>query len=270
MVIHSFPVVEKAYAKVNLYLDVLRKREDGYHDIVGLFQTIDLHDVLIIHYLDKPGISVESDVQIVGKNLVEKAYEVFSKYYKVDFGLHVILKKRIPIGGGLGGGSTDAAALLRFFSRIYHVPKDDLIQIASEVGSDVPFLLFGGTAIVEGKGEKITWLEPISGYAVNLHCPGVTVSTKEAYSMLSIELFAKGPKPVEHLYEAYLKRDFEKIKNMSYNIFENVVALHYPQIKQEIENAWNEKPIVAMLTGSGSCVFAVHDESIGMYKFCVI
>ncbi len=267
MVIHSFSGIEKAYAKLNLYLDVIRKREDGYHDIIGLFQTVELYDELIITLLDRPGVIIESDVRIDGKNLIEKAYEVFSKYYDVCFGLKVVLKKRVPIGGGLGGGSADAAAILRFLAKHLAVPKNDLIQIAMQVGSDVPFLIFGGTAIVEGKGEKLTLLEPITNYSVNIFCPDLSISTRNAYLQLSENDFSKGPKPVQELYEAYKKRDFSKVKVMSYNVFEKHIAPQHEKIVKALERAWQENPIVAMMTGSGSCVFSVHEGRKASYVF---
>ncbi len=267
MVIHNLSGVEKAYAKINLYLDVIGKRSDGYHDILGLFQTVNLFDEVDIQLVDQPGVSVVSNVKIEGKNLVVKAYEIFSKHYKPDFGISVRLNKKIPIGGGLGGGSSDAAAVLRFLARVCNIPKTELTTIAIEVGSDVPFLILGGTAIVEGKGDKLTFLEPISGYSVNLFCPNVSISTKEAYSSLSTQDFLKGPKPVAKLYEAYIQRDFQKIRSLSYNIFEKVMVSKHAEIAELIKKAWQEKPVVAMMTGSGSCVFAVHGDERAAYKF---
>ncbi len=259
---------EKAYAKLNLYLDVIAKRPDGYHDIVGLFQTIDLHDELSFFETEKAGeIAVECDVLIDGQNLVEKAYRTFCKYYPVDFGLKVILKKRIPIGSGLGGGSSDAAATLRFLARRLKIPIQDLLQIASEVGSDVPFLLFGGTAIVEGKGEMITPLEPISGYTVGLFCPSVSVSTALAYRMIKNEDFNRGPKPIEKLYEAYLARDLGAIRTLSYNVFQKLICDAYEEIGRALSKAWETNPIVAQLTGTGSCIFAIYERD-GHYTFC--
>lgn len=259
---------EKAYAKLNLYLDVIAKRPDGYHDILGLFQTISLHDELFFFETERVGeIVIECDVPIEGQNLVEKAYRKFIQHYPVEFGLKVLLKKRIPIGSGLGGGSSDAAATLRFLGRKLNIPNQDLLQIASEVGSDVPFLLFGGTAIVEGKGERITLFEPISGYTVELFCPSVSVSTALTYRMLKDEDFNRGPKPIEKLYEAYLTRDLGAIRALSYNVFQKLVCDTYEEIRRTLSKAWKTNPIVAQLTGTGSCVFAIHERD-DRYVFC--
>ncbi|HBT38691.1 MAG: 4-diphosphocytidyl-2-C-methyl-D-erythritol kinase [Thermotoga sp. 50_1627] len=259
---------EKAHAKLNLYLDVVGKRPDGYHDIVGLFQTIELYDELFFIQTEKTGqIVVESNISITGENLVEKAYRTFRKFYPVDFGLRVILKKRIPVGSGLGGGSSDAAATLRFLAQTCRISHPDLLEIAAEVGSDVPFFLVGGTAIVEGKGEKITPLPRICGYTVDLFCPGVNVSTAKAYSMLKETDFKKGPGPIERLYEAYMKREHGVIRRMSYNVFQAIVCEVYPEIKTALAQAWSTDPIVAQLTGTGCCVFALHEQA-GRYSFC--
>jgi len=259
---------EKAYAKLNLYLDVVGKRSDGYHDIVGLFQTIDMYDELFFIQTEDVGqIVVESNVPIEGQNLVERAFRKFKEFYPVDFGLKVVLKKRIPMGSGLGGASSDAAATLRFLAQRCGIPHSDILEIAAEVGSDVPFFLIGGTAIVEGKGEKVTPLPQISGYTVDLFCPGVSVSTAKAYSMLKETDFKKGPRPIERLYEAYVKHEHEVILRMSYNVFQTIVCEVYPEIKTALAQAWSTDPIVAQLTGTGCCVFALREHS-GLYSFC--
>lgn len=267
MVILDCVETERAYAKVNLYLDVVSKRDDGYHNIVGLFQTIDLHDLIEFRTTDEAGqIKIQSDMKIEGTNLIEKAFRICSEYYRMDFGIEVKLFKRIPIGSGLGGGSSDAAATLRFLSKIIHIPQDILFQIAAKVGSDVPFLLKGGTAIVEGKGEKITFLESITNYTVNLFCPKINISTKMMYQKLSKERYGRGPKPVERLYEAYKNMDVDRIRSFSYNVFQDILCGEYPEIKRNLDMAWKENPIAALMTGTGSCVFSVHDTR-GMHKF---
>lgn len=267
MVIPDFVETERAYAKVNLYLDVLSKRKDGYHDIIGLFQTIDLYDSIEFRIIDEPEqIRIQSSVKIDGTNLIEKAFRTVSEYYKMDFGLEVRLLKNIPVGSGLGGGSSDAAATIRFLSKILAIPQDVALQIAEKVGSDVPFLLKGGTAIVEGKGEKITFLEPITDYTVNLFCPNISISTKLMYQKLNREMFGIGPKPVERLYQAYRLMDVQTIRSFSYNVFQNIACSEYSQVKNSLDMAWMEDPITAMMTGTGSCVFGVHLKK-GRYRF---
>ncbi|WP_052465343.1 4-(cytidine 5'-diphospho)-2-C-methyl-D-erythritol kinase [Thermotoga profunda] len=267
MVILNYIETERAYAKVNLYLDILSKRADGYHDIVGLFQTIGLFDLIEFRIVDEPSqIRIYSNVKIEDTNLIEKAFKIVCQYYKIDFGLEVKLFKNIPIGSGLGGGSSDAAATLRFLSKVLDIPKDMIFQIATKVGSDVPFFLEGGTAIVEGKGEKITPLEPITNYTVNLYCPEISISTKAMYQKITKDMFDKGPKPVEKLYEAYRSMDVETIRFYSYNVFQDIVCAEYSEVKKNIDLAWKQNPITAMMSGTGSCVFGVHFKE-GKYKF---
>lgn len=267
MVILNRVEIERAYAKVNLYLDVISKRDDGYHDIIGLFQTIDLCDLIEFRVTDKPGqISIQSNAKIEGMNLIEKAFRIVSEYYRINFGLEVKLFKKIPIGSGLGGGSSDAAATLRFLSKITNIPEDIIFQIAQRVGSDVPFLIKGGTALVEGRGEKLTFLEPVTNYTVNLFCPMINISTKIMYQKLTKEKYDKGPKPVEKLYEAYRSMDVETIRSFSYNVFQDIACIEYAEIKKNLDKAWKENPITAMMTGTGSCVFSVYGVG-GKHKF---
>ncbi|HOJ89186.1 MAG TPA: 4-(cytidine 5'-diphospho)-2-C-methyl-D-erythritol kinase [Pseudothermotoga sp.] len=267
MVIPHLVETERAYAKVNLYLDVLSKRDDGYHNIVGLFQTIDLYDLIEFHMTDEPGkITIQTHANIMGMNLIEKAYRIASEYYKIDFGLKVRLFKNIPMGSGLGGGSADAAATIRFLARILNMSDEAMMQIAERVGSDVPFLLRGGTALVEGKGEKITFLEPITGYSLNLFCSQVSISTALMYQKLTEDMYNKGPKPVEELYEAYRIADLHGVRSLSYNIFQKMVCAEHAEVKNNLDKAWTENPIIAMMTGTGSCVFSVHRTG-GRYKF---
>lgn len=267
MVISDYFEIERAYAKLNLYLDVLSKRPDGYHNITGLFQTIDLHDELEISQIDKRGeVRIETNIEIQGTNLIEKAFRTVEKFYNVGFGIKVRLKKNIPMGSGLGGGSSDAAAVLRFLGRKLKISIKDLLILAAEVGSDVPFLIVGGTAIVEGRGEKVTFLSPINDYRVDLFCPTISVSTKFAYQMIHESTYAKKPDFALKLYEAYLKRDHNQIKALSYNVFQEIMTSKYPQIQDALDKAQRCNPIVAMMTGSGSCIFAVQADK-GKYRF---
>lgn len=263
MVISNVPRIEKAYAKLNLYLDVLRLRDDNYHDIIGLFQTINLCDLISFEKLPaNEGIKVICDVPISGRNIVEKAFYVFCENIeRVDFGLRVTIFKRIPIGAGLGGGSSDAAATLRYLAVETGHSFDEVFNIAHLVGSDVPFLIFGGTAVVTKKGESVHFLEPLQNYEVKLISPpGVRISTKEAYSKLTRSDFAKGPGTPYELYRAYRKRDFSAIRKLSYNVFQEKITDTYPAVAEALALMKRKKPIVHMMTGTGSTVFSVFDR----------
>jgi ADP-ribose pyrophosphatase YjhB (NUDIX family) len=151
-------VTLKCPAKVNLFLQVGRKREDGYHEILTIFQTIDLYDELIL----RPGVSTsffksDTDLAWNSSNTLYKAFKAVEKHLGKELALEMELKKKIPTGGGLGGGSSDAAALLRYLGETFHIEREAIFEIACSIGSDVPFFLRGGTAIGTGRGEVLTF-----------------------------------------------------------------------------------------------------------------
>jgi len=175
--------------------------------------------------------------------------------------LRVTIFKRIPIGAGLGGGSSDAAATLRYLAVETGHSFDEVFNIAHLVGSDVPFLIFGGTAVVTKRGENVHFLKSIQDYGVVLISPpGVHIPTKEAYSKLTHSDFAKGPGTPYELYHAYMKRDFSAIRELSYNVFQEKITITYPAVAEALALMKREKPIVHMMTGTGSTVFGVFDR----------
>lgn len=259
----SFEILSPA--KLNLYFDVIGKREDGYHEIVGLFQTISMFDRMWVTFT-KEGIIIESNVYIEN-NIIEMTYSMFKKTTGKDFGVKVKLEKRIPIGAGLGGGSSNAGAFLRFLGRYFDIPEDELLFIAKNVGSDVPFFLYGGTAIVRGRGDIVEPLKTIEGYSVDVAFPGFSISTASMYDLLKKEDWKKGMGDPYELYEAFLKRDIPRIKELSYNVFQNLVFQRYPDVKETYELLRSRDPIVTMVTGTGSSVFALFEGDIGTYRF---
>ncbi|MDK2885985.1 MAG: 4-diphosphocytidyl-2-C-methyl-D-erythritol kinase [Thermosipho sp. (in: thermotogales)] len=256
--------VLRAYAKINLFLDVLGKREDGYHEIISLFQNISLYDRLIISKIDN-GIEIKSNINLPN-NILYKVWEIFRNKIKTpNYGFKIELEKNIPIEAGLGGGSSDAAAFIKFLGDEFNVPKEQLILLAAEVGSDVPFFLEGGTAIIKGRGEIIEKLLPIKGYKVKILSMNKGVSTKSAYEMLKPSLFGKAKCNVYKLYEAYQLRDLKDIQNCTYNIFEKVLLPIRSDIVSAIKKLKKEC-IVAAMTGSGSAVYGITLEN-GDYEF---
>ncbi len=252
-------------AKLNLFLDITSKRKDGYHEIVGLFQTISMFDRMWVTFT-KEGIIIESNVYIKN-NVIEMVYNNFRKITGKDFGVRIKLEKRIPIGAGLGGGSSNAGAFLKFLGKCFDVPEDELLFIAKNIGSDVPFFLFGGTAIVKGKGDIVEPLKTIEGYSVDVAFPGFSISTAFMYEFLKEEDWRKGPGDPYELYEAFLRKDVSKIKELSYNIFQNLVFRKYPEVKEVYKLLRSRNPIVSMVTGTGSSVFALFEGDIGTYRF---
>ena len=162
--------VFKTYAKINLFLDVIGDRDDGYHNIVSLFQNISLYDLMNIEII-RSGLKIESNVNIED-NILDRVYENYCrKFGEPDVGFKIALTKHIPIGGGFGGGSSNAAAFIDFLCKTGGRDKSVRYKIASEIGSDVPFFLDGGTAFVKGRGEMIEKLNPIKGYYATIRMP---------------------------------------------------------------------------------------------------
>lgn len=247
----------KAYAKVNLFLDVVDKRNDGYHDILTLFQSIPLYDEIEIDFSKKEVFSSNPILDFPWeKNLIKKAIDIFKKLTGYKFNLKIHLNKKLPQGGGIGGGSADAAAVLKFLKEHYKLSNSDIVEIGAKVGGDVPFLIFGGTALAEGIGDKLTFLEPL-----NLHFefifPGIHISTPEMYK--EIDNNWNNIKRVGNpynLYNALKKHDIIKIKENSFNIFEQVVFPKYPKLK-EFKKNMAKNSIISLMSGSGSTIFAI-------------
>ncbi|OOC45010.1 4-(cytidine 5'-diphospho)-2-C-methyl-D-erythritol kinase [Thermosipho sp. 1074] len=259
----SSGAIVRSYAKINLFLDVIKKRSDGYHEILSLFQNISLYDRLIITKIDR-GLEIKSNVDIEN-NILYKTWDIFcSKFKEPEFGLRITLEKNIPMQAGLGGGSSNAAALLFYLSDQMGIHKNQILNIASEIGSDVPFFLFGGTAIVKGKGEIIEPLDPLTGYKVNIITSN-GISTKKAYQSLNPTLFGKAPCSPYILYEAYKNRNITEIKRCTYNIFEKIVTKANKEISQNLKKL-KKASLISALTGSGSAVYGISFKE-GEFKF---
>ncbi|WGS65539.1 4-(cytidine 5'-diphospho)-2-C-methyl-D-erythritol kinase [Marinitoga aeolica] len=247
----------KAYAKVNLFLDVVNKRDDGYHDILTLFNSIPLYDEIDVEFSEKEIFTSTPKLDFPWENnLIKKAIDTFKKLTGYNFNLKIHLNKKLPQGGGIGGGSADAAVILRFLKEHYKISNSDIIEIGSKVGGDVPFLIFGGTAIAEGIGDKLTFLEPLN-LDFEFKFPGIHVSTPEMYKEID-----NNWNNLKHLgnpmilYEAYKEGNIEKIRKNSFNIFEQVVFLKYPKLKN-IKEEMLKNSIVSLMSGSGSTIFSV-------------
>ncbi|SHN51240.1 4-(cytidine 5'-diphospho)-2-C-methyl-D-erythritol kinase [Fervidobacterium gondwanense] len=247
----------RTYAKVNLCLDIIRKRSNGYHEISSLFQNISLADKMEIIISNGDGnIQIDSNMHIEDNIL----YKIWRLLGDKDHDVKVRLEKKIPMGAGLGGGSSNAAGFLKALEYVGVITKDDAYQLAKAVGSDVPFFLYGGTANVAGRGEIIEPLEPLPSFKIDIFYPGYSISTKEAYGNLRSEWFNLAPMGPLELYRAYLENDCEKIKKGTYNIFERVIP---NDLLSKIEKLKLEFP--AALTGSGSAYFCI--SSNGKYHF---
>ncbi len=253
---------EPAYAKINLTLDVLGKREDGYHDLQSVMQTISLRDDIEIDIgTGKPWCLQCSDEGIPcdETNLAWKAAKVFFEELKLDpEGLEIRITKRIPSQAGLGGGSADAAAVLRALNRHYHSPLSilALAELGSIVGSDVPFCVLCGTAMVEGRGERLRKLPDMPDCVFVVCKPDFSVSTPELYKKLDQTAIARHPNNMA-MESALLSGDLTRVAQEVYNVFDPVVTADHLELNY-IKSVCNSYGAVnQQMTGSGSAIFAI-------------
>lgn len=258
----STTLYEGAFAKINLTLDVLNKRPDGYHDIRSVMQTISIRDDIELILGTGEGWKVECDKEGIPtdeRNLAWKAAEVFCQELNKELhGLTIRITKRIPSQAGLGGGSADAAAVLRALNRHFQYPLSvlALAELGAKVGSDVPFCVMGGTALVEGRGEKLRKLPDLPETFFVVCKPDFSVSTPELYKKLDQTTIARRP---DHkaLESALYEGDQSKIAANLLNVFEPVVCADHLEMNyiKSILNSYGA--IGYAMTGSGSAVYAL-------------
>ena len=188
----------RAMAKINLGLDVIRKREDGYHEVRMIMQTIRMYDVLDIRKKQNPGISLSTNLPYVPsdeRNLVYKAAKLLMDEFDIKEGLSMRLSKSIPVAAGMAGGSSDAAAAFVGVNRLFRLglSQEELMERAVRIGADVPYCIMRGTALAEGIGEKLTPLSAMPEGYVLIGKPGINVSTKTAYENLKLDAVEKRP-----------------------------------------------------------------------------
>ncbi len=240
----------KAHAKINLFLDVLGRRDDGYHDIVTVMHTIGLHDTVYIRPASR-GIRVDMTNMPEEINLAYKA-ACLLRGDRTGLGAYIRIKKHIPIGSGMGGGSSDAARVLVGLNRLWHLGKTgrQLEGIAAEVGSDVPFFIEGGMALAEGRGEVITALRPISVDLLIIK-PKASISTKKIYGMLDGMEYSHGD--IGSFLDNYLSLDTSDMVN----VLETAAFKVLPSIGDIKRDLVERGAAAAMMTGSGSAVFGI-------------
>ena len=256
---------EGAFAKINLTLDVLGKRPDGYHDLKSVMQTISIRDDVEIDvdtgkpwalFCDKEGVPTDE------RNLAWKAAKVFFEQTKLQTtGIEIRITKRIPMEAGLGGGSADAGAVLRALNEHYGNPLSilALAELGSMVGSDVPFCTLCGTAMVEGRGEKLRKLPDMPDCCFVVCKPDFSSSTPELYRKIDEVAIAKRPNH-QAMESALLAGDLGKVAENIYNVFDPVVTKDHLELNY-IKSIFNSYGSVAQqMTGSGSAVFAVVPE----------
>ena len=255
----------KAYGKVNISLDVVGKREDGYHLLSMIMQNIDLYDEIEVEK-QECGIILEcnkSYVPVDNRNLAYKAAEIFKERYDIVDGVKINIEKNIPVSAGLAGGSTDAAAVLKVMNKLFNVnaTEEELMELGLKLGADIPYCIHGGTALCEGIGEIITPIKPFRDKIVVLVKPAFGVSTKEVYKNFNLEKVKQHPKTAE-IINAIENDDLNFVASNMKNLLENVTLRKHKiliKIKEEM-NACGA--INSMMSGSGTTVFAFFDDML--------
>ena len=251
----------KSYAKVNLGLKILDRLPDNYHSIFTIMQEIDLYDTIQIQKNNSGNITIECDGSIKvpndGNNLCIKAAKLIFKNYQVNNGIDISLTKNIPVGAGLGGGSSNGAAILCELNRMFelNISNQHLHDLAFELGCDIPFFINGGIQISEGKGEKLTKLDlDLTEYFILLIHPTFNVSTKWAYSFFKNNLVDN--------FECDKFRSFQD--NLDWelfeNDFENIIKSTYPEVVEIRKILESKSSLFVSLSGSGSTMFGVFKD----------
>ena len=257
-------MIVPAYAKLNLTLDILRKREDGYHDLQMVMQSIDLADTLTVTPAEGAGkmSTTLSYLPADGRNLAQMAARAFREHTGTGPEVDVFIEKRIPVCAGMAGGSSDGAAVLRAMNTLsgVNLPLTELAMIGAQVGSDVPYCVLGGTALAEGRGEILTPLPPLPACHVVVCKPAFPISTPQLFSRVDVRRITNRP-DTAGLMDALAAGDLNGVARRMYNVFEDVLE---PRRRHEIDAI---KAVLidcgalgATMTGSGPTVFGLFDD----------
>lgn len=260
----------KALAKINLGLDVTGTREDGYHLVRMIMQTVDLFDWVTIKKSDGSDIALETNLNFLPTDEHNIAYQA-AKLLKQDFsqigGVDIRIHKCIPVAAGMAGGSTDAAAVLYGINKLYHlgIPMQRLMEYGLKLGADVPFCLFRGTALAEGIGERLTRLAPMPDCSILIAKPPMSVSTRLVYQ--SLDALREPPHPpVDAQIRDLEAQDLRALVMHMGNVLEHVTVPMHPQIEQIKEMMRAQGALAAMMSGSGPTVFGIFTEESKAYE----
>lgn len=254
----------KALAKINLGLDVLRRREDGYHEVRMIMQTIHLYDKIQIRKLPKPGIEVTTNLYYLPvneNNLAYKAAKLLMDEFQITEGVHIGLKKHIPVAAGMAGGSSDAAAVLFGVNRMFRLglSRQQLMERGVKIGADVPYCILRGTALAEGIGEKLTSLSPAPKCPVLIAKPPISVSTRMVYENLKLDESTVHP-DIDAVISAIEAGDARTMAEHMGNVLESVTCVRYPMIVQLKDTMMRYGAMNAMMSGSGPTVFGLFPD----------
>lgn len=250
-----------SYGKINLALDILYKRDDGYHEINTIMQEIDLADRLIFTEIEK-GITIECNdksLPLDENNLVYKAWDALRKYTGIDRGIHIDIKKNIPIAAGLAGGSSNCATSLKVLNKLWdlNLTEEELMAIGKTIGADIPFCIMGGTAQAQGIGEKLTRISPFKDKYILIGNPGIEISTQYAYSRLKLK---EERIDIDAIISCMENDDLKCVGESMENVMEEAIIEENPIISSIKESMKKNGALGALMSGSGPTVFGLFDD----------
>lgn len=265
-------IVCKAMAKVNLGLDVLRRRQDGYHEVRMIMQSVDLYDVLTFEKTEAAGIVIRTNKKNIPtdqRNLIYKAADLLMQKYSITDGLCVTLEKRIPMAAGMAGGSTDAAAVFVAMNKLFslHMTQESMCELAVTIGADVPYCIVGGTVLAEGIGEKLTKLADAPACTLLIAKPSVGVSTKYVYENLHADKLRQHP-DIDGMLTAICEDDLDGVAKRLGNVLETVTVKAYPVIEKLKSWMIEHGAVNALMSGSGPTVFGIYKEAQEAQRAC--
>lgn len=256
----------KALAKINLGLDVLGKRDDGYHDVKMVMQTIRLYDRIIIERTKKPGVCLTANLPFLPtdeRNLAYRAAIMLINEFGISDGIRITLKKSIPVAAGLAGGSSDAGAVLFGVNKMFSLglTRKQLMERGLTLGADVPYCILRRTALAEGIGETLTPLLPMPECHILVAKPGISVSTRAVYEKLDAGAIKERERPdIDGILLGLQKGDLRMIAGCAGNVLESVTIGDYPVIAQIKDTINNAGALCAVMSGSGPSVFGIFEN----------
>lgn len=257
-------IVLKSYGKINLGLDVLRRREDGYHEVRMIMQTVGLYDVLTMKKRKEDEIKMTCNLSFLPtdeRNLVYKAVKLIKDKYHIKDGVAIDLKKRIPVAAGMAGGSSNCAAALKGMNELFNLGLsiDELCDIGVTLGADVPYCIWGGTALSEGIGEKLSRVDAMPDCHILIAKPGISVSTAFVYQNLNLAGLEKHP-DIDGMLKCLKQKDLEGICDRLENVLETVTIKEYPIIEQVKQHLREQGAMGTLMSGSGPTIFAIFKD----------
>lgn len=253
-----------APAKINIGLDVLRRREDGYHEVKMIMQSIRLFDRLTLEKTDQPGIHLTTNLRYLPSNednLVYQSAQMLMEEFSLPGGLNINLEKRIPVAAGMAGGSTDAASCMLAINDLYglRLSKKSLMKRGVKLGADIPYCILKGTALSEGIGEKLSTIPAMPDCSILIAKPGIHVSTRSVYSDLVLDENTVHP-DIDKMIAAMKRKDLRALCDCMGNVLETVTIPAYPQIAEIKKCMMENGALGSLMSGSGPTVFGVFED----------